>query len=160
MNPTLGRLTLVGAVLIAAAIAIPACVDAPVQPGAPHKLSETGPSFSSSTTLVCENLVYPVSLCYPFQTPSGAPGQRELLCTALRKGTGASPLPPPFQHPVSGKPATETFKLTYASDGKTVTGSRETVTIPRPYPYPPQILYFTITRAQIESDGMCLGVVT
>lgn len=132
------RLALLGATFIALATAAAACSDTPLQP---RELagSRLAPSFAtSSTSLVCENAVYPVSLCYPFDLDGKTP-LRPKLCAALNNGTGAYP----FKHPVVGRPATEAFEVV-GSD------SKETVTIPRPYlPNQPQVLTFYITRAQI-----------
>lgn len=149
MKSLLGRLTLLATALAAVTMVITACVEGPVQPGTGVTAAEATASFTESTAPVCENLVYPPSLCSPYDL-DGYPGQRAKLCSALRTGS------PTFSHPVVGSPATEVFKNTYS--GSTVTGSRETVTIPRPKPYPPRVLYFTITTAQIEQPGMCAGV--
>src|SRR3712207_6554133 len=104
MKLTLGRLTLIGAALVGTTTVIAACVEGTSEPHPRLAASESVPSFGESTTPVCENLVYPVSLCYPFTTPGGEPGQRKLLCSALRTDS------PTFAHPVVGSPATQVFK--------------------------------------------------
>jgi hypothetical protein len=129
------RLALLGATCIALAIAAAACGDTPVQPRGVAG-SELAASFAtSSTSLVCENAVYPTSLCYPTKRPH--------LCAALRHGT---PPVAAMTDSVGTRSATETF-VKNTSTG----GSRETVTIPREgYPNYPTKLYFNISATQIS----------
>ena len=144
------RLVLLGAAVLGLSTGAVACANSPVEPGSSAAF-EPSPSFgkkSSSTTTVttnCSSLVYPSSLCSPTDL-LGNPGRREALCAALRYGGG-------FNDPVVGREASESF-------ARTTKGAVETVVIPRPYGYPPTVLTFTLTTAQIESAGMCLDVVT
>ena len=135
------RLALLGATCIALATAAAACGDTPLQP---RDLagSRLAPSFAtSSTSLVCENAIYPTSLCWPYDL-QGVYGRRALLCSALRTGS------PIFYDPVVGSKATEVF--TPITSGTAAGGANEVVTIPRPYPYPPRVLTFYVSKAQLN----------
>jgi hypothetical protein len=139
---TMRRIALLGTAVFGLAMAVAACGQSPVEPGTSTAATAADPLFGKKgstqpvTQPTCESLVYPTSLCYPANRPA--------LCAALRaEGT--------FYEAVVGRPAKEEFKQ---RDGKSV----ETVYIPRPYGLPPTVLTFTITREQIESAGLCLGV--
>jgi hypothetical protein len=145
------RLALLGTAVFALTTGVAACGSSPVEPGASTAAAESTPSFARKpssqqpSSVSCTALVYPVSLCSPLDLQL-QPGQREALCAALRYGGS-------FNHPVVGRAATETFV-------RNSTGVVETVEIPRPYGLPSTFLTFRLTDTQIESAGMCQGVVT
>lgn len=132
------RLALFGATSIALAIGAAACGETPSQPNGATPAGSRATFATSSTSLVCENAVYPVSLCSPYIYGSNPPtlGQRSLLCKALYEGK------PVFYHPVSGIPATETFTPDAGTGGAT-----EIVQLQRPYSLPKK---FIISKAQKE----------
>lgn len=132
------RLGLLGSTCIALVILVgaAACSETPVQPRELGGSGLTASFTTSSTSLVCENAVYPVSLCSPYIYGTNPPqtGQRSLLCKALYEGS------PIFYHPVSGIPAKETF-----TPNPTTGGATEVVQLQRPYSQPK---YFIISQAQ------------
>jgi len=135
------RFALLGAAVLGLATGAVACGANPVEPAASAAAYDTNPSFGKTSTTTatstnCAAVVYPTSLCLPANRPA--------LCAALRNGGT-------LYEPVVGREAKEVFEVT-------ATGSVETAYVSRPYGFPPAILKFTITTAQIESVGMCRGV--